>query len=183
MYYALPGNIAINNCFNARALHAAVTAKTGVIKIPSQLSDGLGSFGSLELRQREGGEFIGQPIDYSEANCVAVRKITLNSLQLSRVDLIKIDVEQVEALDGARQIIEKNCPIILVESIKSSRDHLRPWLEEHGQRVIEAAHLTSRSAGKRKAERAHDQGAACAIVGRLTGCEESLATEEPKHSA
>ena len=35
IYYALAGNIAINNCFNARAIHAAVTAEPGTMKIPS----------------------------------------------------------------------------------------------------------------------------------------------------
>ena len=29
LFYALAGNIAINNCFNARAFHAAVAAKVG----------------------------------------------------------------------------------------------------------------------------------------------------------
>jgi FkbM family methyltransferase len=35
IYYALAGNIAINNCFNAVAFHAAITDKPGVIMMPS----------------------------------------------------------------------------------------------------------------------------------------------------
>src|SRR5215510_4509215 len=34
LFYGLAGNIAINNCFNARALHAAVAARSGTMKIP-----------------------------------------------------------------------------------------------------------------------------------------------------
>jgi len=34
IYYALAGNIAINNCFNARAIHAAVAERQGTMKIP-----------------------------------------------------------------------------------------------------------------------------------------------------
>src|SRR5579883_1534557 len=35
IYYALAGNIAINNCFNAMALHAAVSSEPGVMTIPN----------------------------------------------------------------------------------------------------------------------------------------------------
>src|ERR1700755_3702256 len=34
IYYALAGNIAINNCFNALAIHAAITDKPGIIMMP-----------------------------------------------------------------------------------------------------------------------------------------------------
>lgn len=45
------------------------------------------SFGSLELRPRPSNEFIGQPIDYTD-NTVVVRKMTLDELNLPRVDFI-----------------------------------------------------------------------------------------------
>ncbi len=98
------------------------------------------SFGSLELRQVDGNEYIGQPIDYSKAKTVAIHKIALDTLALSRVDLIKIDIEgiEMEALEGARATIERNRPILLVESIKAGRDGLRGWLEQRGYQVIEA---------------------------------------------
>src|SRR5438477_7445605 len=35
IFYALAGNIAINNCFNAQAIHAAVTVKNGTMRIPN----------------------------------------------------------------------------------------------------------------------------------------------------
>ena len=140
LYYALAGNIAINNCFNAIAMHAAVSSENGTMKIPTPNYLTASSFGSLELRQRDGNEFIGQPIDYSDANAVAIRKITLDALNLSRVDLIKIDIEgmELEALDGARGTIEKSRPILLVELIKASRELLRAWLEQRGYQVVDA---------------------------------------------
>src|SRR6201994_2446504 len=73
VYYALAGNIAINNCFNAIALHAAVSSESGTMQIPSPNYLVPSSFGSLELRQRDGNEFIGQTIDYT--NLVNVRKL------------------------------------------------------------------------------------------------------------
>src|SRR5262249_30071569 len=52
IYYALAGNIAINNLFNARALLAAVADKPGVMTIPALDYGRPTSFGSLEIKQR-----------------------------------------------------------------------------------------------------------------------------------
>ena len=62
LFYALAGNIALNNCFNARALHAAVAAEDGRMRVP--LPDYLSpaSFGSLELKAHPTNEAIGQKI-------------------------------------------------------------------------------------------------------------------------
>jgi len=140
IYYALAGNIAINNCFNAIAMHAAVAAEIGIMNIPTPDYFTASSFGSLELRQRDGNEFIGQVIDYSEERAVAIQKITLDALNLPRVDLIKIDVEgmEMEVLEGGRAMIEKCRPVLLVESIKVGRELLRGWLELRGYQVVDA---------------------------------------------
>ena len=140
IYYALAGNIAINNCFNAIVMHAAVSSESGVMKIPVPNYLTASSFGSLELRPSATTEFIGQAIDYSEEKMVPVQKMTLDSLQLSRVDLIKIDIEgmEMEALEGARELIEKTHPILLIEQIKTIRERLRAWIQERGYEVIDA---------------------------------------------
>jgi FkbM family methyltransferase len=138
IYYALAGNIAINNCFNAVAVHGAVSSENGVLKIPSPNYFVPSSFGSLELRRRNGNEFIGQPIDYD--NTVDVRKLTLDGYGLPRVDLIKIDIEgmELEALEGAARTIEASRPIMLIEKIKTDAAQLHRWLETRGYEVIEA---------------------------------------------
>ena len=71
IFYTLAGNIALNNCFNATAVHAAVAAEGSSISIPQPDYLKPASFGSLELRQRPNTEFIGQAIDYSTARTVA----------------------------------------------------------------------------------------------------------------
>src|SRR5580700_8496589 len=48
IYYALAGNIAINNCFNALAINAAVSSESGVMQIPSPNYLVPSSFSSLE---------------------------------------------------------------------------------------------------------------------------------------
>lgn len=140
IFYALAGNIAINNCFNARAINAAVTSQCGTMKMPVPNYFAAGSFGSLELKKRDNTEFIGQPIDYSESKMVDVPTVSLDSLNLARIDLIKIDVEgmEMEVLNGGANCIARFRPILLIETLKSDKAALRAWLENNGYLPIEA---------------------------------------------
>lgn len=134
IFYALAGNIAINNCFNAVAVFAAVAAKRGVMRIPCIDYLKPASFGSLELKQRVDGEFIGQPIDYSDQKTVQVPSLSIDSLELKRLDLIKIDVEGMEfdVLDGAEDSLREHRPILFVEALKVDPDKLRLRLQQLG---------------------------------------------------
>jgi FkbM family methyltransferase len=138
IYYALAGNIAINNCFNAIAVHGAVSSESGVMQIPTPNYLVPGSFASLELRQSDSNEYIGQKIDYG--NLVNVRKLALDEYDLARVDLIKIDVEgmELEVLQGAARSIERSRPVMLIERIKADAGQLRQWLEARGYTLLEA---------------------------------------------
>jgi FkbM family methyltransferase len=138
IYYALAGNIAINNCFNARAIHAAVTGQSGTMKMPAPNYLAAASFGSLELKKRDNNEFIGQPIDYAEDKMVDVRAVHLDSFHFHRLDLLKIDIEgmELEALAGAAGCIAANRPIVLVEMLKSNPVQLQAWLEALDYRVF-----------------------------------------------
>ena len=138
LYYALAGNIALNNCFNARAVHAAVGAAPGHLDIPEPDYNQPGSFGSLELRQSEHSEFIGQKMDPARTRRVPL--VTLDAYCLPRVDLIKIDVEGMEAevLRGAAATIERLHPLMQIEVIKSDADGLRRLLGDWGYQVLGA---------------------------------------------
>jgi FkbM family methyltransferase len=140
LFYALAGNIAVNNCFNARAMHAAVAAKSGTMRIPMPDYLNPGSFGSLELRQSERTEFIGQPVDYSDKAAVTIRTVSIDSFEFPRLDLVKIDVEgmETEAIEGAAASLARCRPALMVESIKSDKARLREMLEQHGYRLFDA---------------------------------------------
>jgi len=139
IFYALAGNIAINNCFNARAIHAAVSSTSGTLRIPNLDYRKPASFGSFELKQRSDAENIGQPIDYSAANMVDVPMMSIDSMKLKRCDLIKIDVEGMEAevLDGAADTIRQHRPILFVETIKSDKGAISKRLLSAGYRIFE----------------------------------------------
>jgi FkbM family methyltransferase len=121
IYYALAGNIAINNCLNASAHLAALGATCGEIKIPIPNYLVPASFGSLELKQNATNEFIGQEINYSESAMKSVALKSIDSFNWLRVDLIKIDVEgmELEVLRGATDTIKRTKPIMMIEVIKS----------------------------------------------------------------
>ena len=140
VFYALAGNIALNNCFNARAVHAALAARAGTMKIPSPDYLRPGSFGSLELQKRETTEFIGQPVDYSAANLVEVPTASIDSLAVPRIDMMKIDVEgmELEVLEGAARAIEGQKPVLMVEWVKSDKTKLASWLTDRAYLVFES---------------------------------------------
>jgi FkbM family methyltransferase len=140
MFYALGGNIAINNCFNARAIHAAVAGQPGKMKIPQPDYLTPASFGSLELRKTDETEFIGQPIDYTDAKMTDVQTVSLDSLGFGRLDLIKMDIEgmELEALAGATACIISQRPILIIEAIKTDRNKLRSLLGDLGYAVFDS---------------------------------------------
>lgn len=130
IFYALAGNVALNNCANARCVWAAVSDTCGELGIPEPDYTTGSSFGSLELRPRLGVEDIGQPLDYDKPS-LTVKTLTIDSLNLPRCDLIKLDVEgmELEALDGAWITISRCRPAIMVESIKIDQKKLGFFLK------------------------------------------------------
>jgi FkbM family methyltransferase len=134
IFYALSGNIAINNCFNANAIHAAAGAQDGELRIPAPNYLAPASFGSLELRQSAANECIGQAIDYADQKLTTVRLMRIDSLNLARLDLLKIDVErmELEVLAGAQATVERFLPIIIVERLKVPREELAAVLASYG---------------------------------------------------
>lgn len=140
LYYALCGNIALNNLFNASAVFTALGCETGTIKIPQPNYNKPASFGSLEIQKRPNREYIGQNIDYSDRNLVQIPLTALDSLNLPRVDFIKLDVEgmELDVLMGAKNLIAKFLPDMLIEWIKSGKDEICNFLHGFDYIISEA---------------------------------------------
>ncbi len=137
VFYALAGNLTLQNCFNARAIWAAVSDTPGELSFPEPDYRAQGSFGSFELKARMGTEFIGQAIDYSKPTST-VKTITIDGLGLDRLDLLKIDVEgmEAEALQGAAETIARCKPILFVETIKSDKALITAALRNEGYVIL-----------------------------------------------
>ena len=131
IYYALAGNLALNNLFNAQAINAAVGAKGATIGMPVPDYCVPGQFGGLSLNGK--GE-IGQSF-WTTAN---VRLLAIDDIDLPRVDFIKLDIEGMEpdALEGAYKTIEANKPFMLVEWIKCGKEPIEAFMATVGFDVV-----------------------------------------------
>jgi FkbM family methyltransferase len=136
IYYALAGNIVINNCLNVTAVRAALGARPGKMPIPEPDYLIPSSYGSLELRKSPATEFIGQDINYDTPGSV-VDVVSIDSLSLERLDFLKIDVEgmELDVLDGAARSIRDFQPQLLVEVIKSDEREISRRLQKDGYRI------------------------------------------------
>lgn len=137
VFYALAGNITLQNCFNARAIWAAVSNVPGELSFPEPDYRAQGSFGSFELKPRVGTEFIGQAIDYAKPTST-VKTIMIDGMGLERLDLLKIDVEgmEAEALQGGVETIRRCKPILFVETIKSDKETINAALRNEGYVIL-----------------------------------------------
>ena len=133
IFYALAGNIALNNCFNARAFNVAVGAQESSIRtwLPDYTIPA--NFGGLELRDDGPREDVGQRPGSGQGSFTQIRCVTLDSLGLERVDFIKIDVEgmEMDVLRGAKNCLAQR-PILCVEYIKTGWDNLASFLGDIG---------------------------------------------------
>ena len=132
IFHCLAGNIALNNLFNVYPKWLALSNKCEILQLPVPNYLKPGSFGSLEMIQTQSSENIGQTIDPTSYQ--PVQAITIDSLNLNRLDFYKIDVEAMEelVLAGSVDTITKFKPVIHIENMKSNKDALHKTLTNLG---------------------------------------------------
>ncbi|MBS0620546.1 MAG: FkbM family methyltransferase [Verrucomicrobia bacterium] len=121
MFYEQLANLEVNKCTNVLSLRKALGAEPGIIQM------------DIADPTNEGGTSIGKGGDFAEM-------ITLDSLNLENVSLIKVDVEWYEyfVFLGARNTILRNRPIIVFE-IMGEMDYATgtPEIKAQFERVID----------------------------------------------
>jgi FkbM family methyltransferase len=122
IFYALAGNIALNNCFNAKAIWAAVSDYSGMIDVPRLNYCKIAHFGGLSLKPEVAKEHRGISTDFTDVDKVPC--VRVDDFAFARVDAIKVDVEgmEVEVLAGARETIARCRPIVLAEHFISGAE-------------------------------------------------------------
>lgn len=135
LFYALAGNIVLNNLSNARAIWSALSDKKGTLEIPMPDYNAPASYGSLELIQTKDSEDIGQKLEKTQS----VPTITIDSLKLDRLDYLKIDVEHMEeiVLTGTKKTIKSLKPVIQIEVLKSDREKIKEFVEKLDYKVFD----------------------------------------------
>lgn len=140
VFQMLCANLAINSIDNVYAFNKAVGSENILIKIPTIDYYQNASIGSLELTPIQ-KENIGQRPMLNETS-EKVECISLDSLNLPRLDLIKIDVEGMEdhVLEGATTLFSTLKPICFIEWMKSDKEKLRYWFTSKGFTVHEVGY-------------------------------------------
>jgi FkbM family methyltransferase len=114
-------NVNQNKCADVVAIKAcAASDQTGVLKVDKQSA--LHAYCRPDVNE---GEF-------------EIPRITIDSLKLPKVKLIKVDVDghELEVLNGAEQTIKRCKPIIYIENeIDAKREAMVAWLVDHGYRL------------------------------------------------
>lgn len=116
VYYALAGNVALNNCFNASARRTLLADTTGHALIPQLDHQRPANFGGLSMKQGIRQD-PGQPVLFDKNAMAPAATVAIDDLNLKRLDILKLDIEGMEpdALRGAAATIERCKPIVYVE--------------------------------------------------------------------
>jgi FkbM family methyltransferase len=104
VFQNLCANVALNQCTNVFTFHAALGAKRGEVHVPDLDPRTEQNFGGVTLVGATGG--YTTPV------------YALDDYNLSRCDLLKVDVEgmEIDVLAGAEKTIERTRPLLYVEN-------------------------------------------------------------------
>jgi FkbM family methyltransferase len=130
IFNMLAGSVALNSFTNILLFNCAVGEKCGQIEVPQFNYNKRMNFGSIEFGPEQ-KEVLDQDRIYDPQAIEFVPVRTIDSLLLSKCDLIKIDVEgmEISVLNGASETIGKCRPFLFIEHIKSDAHTLRGRIE------------------------------------------------------
>lgn len=131
IFKMLKGTIALNEFSNIQVFHNVISSDINQdYSVPVYNFNITSNFGSVEVQGARSAvipgesnfEFIGQ----ATARYEMVKSKTIDSLNLERLDLLKLDIEGMEerAISGAINTIKTCRPILFIEYIKSNRNNL-----------------------------------------------------------
>lgn len=137
IFNMLAGSVALNSFLNVICLNSCVGKEVGMIELPSFDYRRPMSFGSVEFGSEQKEQLTQRRILSTEPEFVPLT--TIDALRLSKVSLMKIDVEgmELDVLDGAVTTIGRYKPIIFAEYLKSGLEPLGDRLKTLGYSVAD----------------------------------------------
>jgi FkbM family methyltransferase len=126
-YYALCGNVFLNNLKNTFCFQRALGDEPGVTMIPDIDYDFAGNYGAFSISEETAFDKI--------PNKLPVEINRLDDFGIQGCNLLKVDVEGMEmsVLKGAIRTIQEYKPMLYVENDRNDkRDELRQWVEALG---------------------------------------------------
>jgi len=135
VFQMLMGNLALNSIENTYGHCMALGSAPGVLKLPPVDYGRPWNFGSMSLTTEPGvPQFApGSPERAAAERNETIPVITLDSLNLERVDFIKLDVEGMEedVLRGAARTLDITRPLMQVEWLANDQGRLPRYLLDH----------------------------------------------------
>jgi len=124
IYHILCGNVAVNNLSNTAVFQRLASNVSGEVRgIPVLNYEEEGNFGDNSTSRVK-----------KDMLCIPVATCTIDSLELSALHLIKIDVqgEELDVLAGAAETIKRTRPFLYVEAeSKEESEKVIEFLKEH----------------------------------------------------
>ncbi len=129
----IAGSTVLNGLTNVICHTMAVGAREGALEVPQFDYHRPLNFGSVEFGPEQ-REPLDQPRGHDPARREFVPVTTLDRFGFSRLDLVKIDAEGMEAevLEGATETLKRCRPVVYVEFTKSDQAALKTRLQGLG---------------------------------------------------
>lgn len=120
LFYALCGTIALNDLESLDVFNLGLGDQNGILKIPKVNYSIPKDYGCLSLVDQTA---------ISQQEFETVNITTIDSLELERLDLVKIDVEGMElnVLNGGERTIKQYRPYFWIEFYNVDRNTLKNW--------------------------------------------------------
>lgn len=143
IYYMLAGNVALAGLENVICHQIALGNAEGMICLPSIDYHAPSDFGQVSLDTIDHGRRTEASSAKNEEVGEEVVVTQIDSLNLARIDLIKIDVERMEmaVLAGAEKSISQYTPLIWIEAWPEAHQRLFAWMSARQYRIYVADRL------------------------------------------
>ena len=143
-FYALNTNLINNKLYNVKTYNVALGNKKDISRFPAGFSNpDFKNFGGASLLPNyhyihdDGNQYEGSKKIFENTGEI-VNIITLDSLNLNKIALIKVDIEgyEKEFLEGAKNTILANKPNIIIEIHKDDKEKdVKKLLTEYGYTI------------------------------------------------